>query len=258
MSDTHKPRHIKDIAHLYISNSKSMLPPPSATLLVAGDRRRCFSGLHVAGLATALAARNISVHLFERSGLLPNAGYFMSLPPRRYLRWVEGEAGVDAGLGGVTIDCASGGCTPIDDGSRRPRIDVVHLPPVYPAKPFRDTLPVVRDLTNAGTVFLMLRIKTTSVDKFAGIVEDELGPATACVLHLNDTDSPSEGDTKNVFDLGRITGWMGALGDRVPAPVRDPDSPLACEFNSIGESLLFKINQSGRKTDASRTFGISG
>ncbi len=226
-------------------------------ILIAADGKNCLSGFHAANLAAIFAAKGLHVSLFERSALLPNAGYFLSLPPGRYLPSMNIEGGLRAGIAGIRTDCSAGGCTPADDDGDRPRVDLIHLPPVYPVKPFRSILHAARVFADDITVFLMLRTLPTPVAKFAGIVEDELGPAAACVLDLGDVVPPPSPDETGIFNLGRMTAWMDGLGDRVPVVLRDPDSPPSREFTSVADTLLFKINQLRRNAGASRTSGLS-
>jgi hypothetical protein len=92
MNDGQKRRHIRDIAHLYISGSRDRTPAPRVTLVIVGENRACFSGFHAANLAAALSARGCSVRLSERSGLLPNAGFYLALSPSQYIRWDDAES----------------------------------------------------------------------------------------------------------------------------------------------------------------------
>ncbi|MEJ2719850.1 MAG: hypothetical protein P8181_01740 [bacterium] len=263
MGDTRKPRHIRDIAHLYISGSNGPVSPPSATVLIAADGRSSVPGFHAANLAAAFAAKGLHVNLFERSGVLPNAGYFLSMPAARYLPWMVTGTALESGIGGVNIDCSAGACVQPDGSGDRPRIDLLHLPLVYPVGAFRAALRMARVFADDVTVFLLLRTKETPLDKFARIVEDELGPLTAGALDLReirDQRADDAGDREDAFNLGSVTGWTTGLGDRVPAVVRDAESPLSIEIASVAETMLFKINkitQSRRNARDARTSGWS-
>lgn len=257
MGGTYRPRHIRDIAHLYISNSQSTSYAPSATLLTVGENRRCFSGFHAANLAAALSAKGVCVHLFERSGVLPNAGFFMSLPPRRYIPWEDDEDAPVAGVGGVTIDCSPKGFPTFEGDSRCPRVDVVHLPPTLPEKPFQEGLRDVRGFVQPVTILLILRIGKTTSGEIPECVARELGPVAACVLYLDDTGPHSRDDDPSVCDLGSVTDWVSALRDRVPAVIRAPDSALSRVYLAVCDRVLFKINQLRGETGAERAFGTS-
>jgi hypothetical protein len=257
MRDTHKPRHIRDIAHLYISGSQGRSYPPCATLLMAGEDRRCFSGFHAANLAAALSSKAMSVHLFERSGVLPNAGFFMSLPPRRYIRWDPNEDAAVAGVGGVSIDCSLKGFPTFKGDSHLPRVELIHLPPVFPDQPFQESLREVRDFVKSVTIFLILRIDRTNLGEISECVEKGLGPAAVCVLHLDDTDLCCPDDDPSAFDLGSLTGWKSALRDRVPVVIRAPDAALSRAYLSICDRILFKISQLRRKAGAEYAIGTS-
>jgi len=56
MGDESKPRHIKDIAHLYLSRMEQRREAPPITLLVAADTKNAFSSLHTANLAAGLSS----------------------------------------------------------------------------------------------------------------------------------------------------------------------------------------------------------
>lgn len=253
MCDARRPRQIRDIAHLYISSRQDLLPSPSAMILIAGDDRDCLPGFHVANLAAAFAGNGLRVNLFERSTLLPNAGYFMSLPPVSYLPWVEFEGRLEVEFGGVNIDCSTGTCTPTGEDRAGPRIDIIHLPPVYPTQPFQTALRKARRFNDDVTIFFLLKIKETPVRESARLVEHELGPSATFILHLGDAVIPYPGCGESVVDLGRLAGWRLDVGSRVPAITRDPNSPLSREYASLAEALLVKINHFRRITGAQDT-----
>jgi hypothetical protein len=257
MGGTYKPRHIRDIAHLYISGSKGGSCPPCATVLMAGEDKRCFSGFHAANLAAALSSKAVSVHLFERSGVLPNAGYFLSLPPRQYIPREPGEDASVAGVGGVMIDCSSKGFPVFADGADRPGIELVHLPPSIPEKPFRECVREVRGFLRPATIFVLLRIDSATSGEIPECVVKELGPAAVCVLRLDDADLCHHDDDPSTFDLGSLTDWKSALRDRVPAVIRDPDSALSRAYVSVGDRLLSRISQVRREAGAKHTVGTS-
>jgi hypothetical protein len=181
----------------------------------------------------------------------------MSLPPRRYIRWEEDEEAGAAGIGGVTIDCSLEGFPTSKDDSRLPRVELVHLPPTFPEKPFHDSLREVRDFVKPLTVFLLLRVDRTKRVEIPEWVVKDIRPALACVLCLDDAVRSRHDDDPSVLDLGNVADWKGAMGDRVPVAVRAPDSALSRTYCSICDNLLFKINEFRRKTGAAHAFGVS-
>ncbi|UCG52697.1 MAG: hypothetical protein JSW58_03880, partial [Candidatus Latescibacterota bacterium] len=180
--DTHKSRHIRDIAHLYISSVRSRSDSLSATLLIVGEDRGCFSGFHAANLGAALSAKGVSVHLFERSGLLPNSGFFMSLPPRQYIRWDKDVEAPIAGLGGAKISYTLKRSPALGDGARRPRVELIHLAPVHPELPFQEGLREARDFAGPVTILLVLRMGENARGEIIESAVKKTKPRMTCVL----------------------------------------------------------------------------
>lgn len=266
MSETHKPRHIRDIAHLYISRPRYRSKAEPVALWIAGENRGCFPGFHVANLAAAMAARDWSVEVLERSGLLPNALFYMALPPREYMGWDGCEQGPTPGLGRVTITMAPrehpeprASNEPMEKGDLPvgPRLEITHLPPLHPEGPFQSGLGEMSVQPGAVTVFLALTMDDFFKSAGAASVQ-ALGVTGWGVLHLGDTGHPSQTDDSTTFDLGNIGGWMGSLTDRVPVVVREPGSLLSRTYDSISDNLLFKVRQWRRGADADLAAGVSG
>ena len=84
MNDHRKPRHIRDIAHLYISRLPARID--RHRVWVTAISRDCFSAYHAANLALGMAHRGHVVELVEASGVLPCTAYFLRLPPRVYIK----------------------------------------------------------------------------------------------------------------------------------------------------------------------------
>jgi len=135
MNDGQKRRHIRDIAHLYISGARRRDPAPRACLLVTGENKLAFPGFHAANLAAALAARGCEVRLHERSGLLPNAGFYLALPPTGYIPWNLADDETAIGLSGVTLDYAPRRDEEVSGETTRPQVDFFHFPPLSGVTP---------------------------------------------------------------------------------------------------------------------------
>ncbi len=254
-----------------------------ATVWITGEHKRCFPGFHVANLAAALASKNCPVHLYERSGLLPNAGYFMSLSPRHYIRWDEDGKGVATGLGDVEVDCSSRRSRAFARDARIPRVEVFHVPPLFPEEHFLNTLKEIENRVTSVGILVVLGTGRIPLSGIVGAVAEVLNPATTCTLHLggpargrvedgrtfNRENGPSGGDFEGespqacreddteAIDLGCVSDWEHALNDRVPAVLRAPGSALSQAYRAAADGLFFKINDLGRKSDASRVCGIS-
>jgi len=162
-----------------------------------------------------------------------------------------------AGVGGVMIDCSPKGFPMCAEGAHPPRIEVVHLPPALPEKPFQEGLREVRGFVKPVTIFLILRINRATSGEIPECVVKELGPTAVCVLHLDGTGPCCPGDDPSAFDLGSLTDWESALRDRVPAVIRDPTSALSRAYLSVCDRLLFRISQVRREAGAEHTVGTS-
>jgi len=257
MTESRKPRHIRDIAHLYISRPQSPSRGPRASLLVTSDGKSCFSGFHAANLAAAFAARRMNTCVFELSGLLPNAGYFMALPPRRYIRWNadQNEHAISA-LAGIKIGYSPQIRPGFGRQAGRPRLDLIHLPPVFPREPFRSALEQIRDFAGARVPVLLLgRNAGRGFELIRSTVERTPGWMLCCVGLDAGISFPVDGD-RRIADLGHLGFWRGRLNDRIPVVLRVPESALARTYSSICETILFRINQLKRKAGTHRADGI--
>lgn len=266
MLENRKPRHIRDIAHLYISRPQTRTDAPAVTLCVVAEDKRCFPGFHVANIAAALSGKNCPVRLLDRSGLLPNAGYYMSISPRRYTpREEDDAAGPTPGMAGVEVDCSSGDTIALPQGSRYARVVLVHLPPLSPEDRFSEALREAKKRAGAAGILLVLRTARTADEGRLNSLAAELRPEATFALmlaelHLGRTVEsigPRMGEPGAV-DLGRIIDWERAVDDRVPPVVRSPNSALAQTYRSVSEALLFKVNDLGRKSDATRVGAYAG
>ena len=135
MTGSARPRHIRDIAHLYLSRRK--VPAAAAEegpgplhLCITSSGRNCMSGFHTANLAAALAERQSDVRIFDLSGAQPNASFYFSHPPALYLDYTgDGRQRFIPALPRVSI------AFDLDARPRRvnspgaPPVTIYHLPP---------------------------------------------------------------------------------------------------------------------------------
>lgn len=265
MLENRKPRHIRDIAHLYISRPQARTEAPTVSVCVAAENKRCIPGFHVANIAAALSVKNCPVRVLDRSGLLPNVGYYMSLNPARYIRRAVEGAGLTAGMAGVEIDCCPEGPRVVPQAFRYARVELVHLPPLSHEDRFEEAAREMKKRTGTVGILLILRVGPADESGRAGALAAELGPAATFSLVLAELHSGRAAEpvgpwagAPGTVDLGRIVDWERALDDRVPPVIRSPGSALAQTYRSVSEALLFKVNDLGRKQDASRVGVSSG
>jgi hypothetical protein len=251
MDITRKPRHIRDIAHLYISRPhyRSMAQP--AALWIAAEDRGCLPGFHVANLAAALCARDWAVEVVERSGLLPNAGFYMALPPSQYIAWEAGGDGSVSGIGRMSVAAELRGAgEPGAPGlTVKPRIELTHLPPLGAGEAFRECLLQLSARPAPLRLFLVLS-SNDSFDARSALSRHGVAVAGTGVLHLGATFRPLEAEEPGTFDLGSVGAWRHAVADRVPQVMRAPDSLLSRTYCSISDSLLSRIRELGKVADA--------
>lgn len=263
MLENRRPRHIRDIAHLYISRPQHRTPAPAVSVWVTAEHKRCFPGFHAANLAAALSSKNCPVRLLDRSGLLPNAGYYMSLPPGRYIRWQDDGEALSTGLAGTEVDCSTECSRPLPLGARAPRVELVHLPPISSGDRFRDALRNAGAADGAAGILVVLRDAGQTPAEIPPSLSVQLNPAATFVLRVGesvsggaDEDPSAWGEDSGVIDLGRVADWRGAVGDRVPVVIRTPEASLSQTYRSASEALLFKINDLGRKPHAVRAYRV--
>jgi len=246
MNDGQRRRHIRDIAHLYISGARHGEPAPRLCLVIAGQDRRCFPGFHAANLAAALAARGCEVYLHERSGLLPNAGFYFSLPPSRYIRWEDSEGETDSGLAGVTVDCSDGTVKVARGESPRARIDLFHIPPMTEKNQAMDCSAVSGEEPETPVIVVLVGGERVWDGAPAGFLE-RFDPDTVLVFRTGESGAVEReaGSTADppFSGLGAVTGWETALADRVPVVVRAPDSGLSAGYFAAADALRFKMDE---------------
>jgi len=226
--DTHAPRNIRDIAHLYLSRRRGGV----RRLAVVAADRECFPGLHVANLALALAQDGHRVRIVEESGLVMNAGCFLALPPQVYAapapRRPEGAV---RAAGGVDIRFSPEPLPDVDDGTGV--VEIVHGPPLD-----ADSGGFL-DAWSAGDVVVIAR------------TPDAL-PAAGHPWYL-EVGAASESVPGHVRRAGRIDRWERSLPDALPAVLRDPQSRLARQYRDAARRVLSPHVERRTHVDADAT-----
>lgn len=219
--EDHKPRRIRDIAHIYLSRLDRNVSRPPRRVVIAGTRRECLSGFHAAGIAAALSARGCSVRLRELSGLVPNTAFFLALPPQVHLAAADrASAEWYSALGGIALTFSSGTPEPPDGAGAV--VELFHAPPGDDAEAHRSL--VTRVAKQQGALFVML--DDGDPVGLAGDISVRVGELTPL------------GVAGAAVHRGRIERWGGSLSDPVPPVLRDPGSMLSRSFVEIGERLL--------------------
>ena len=104
MADNHKPRHIRDIAHLYISRLEKRDLSGTTSVFLLGTTRDCFPGYHAANIAAGMTSIRKPVRVIELSSVWPCSAHFLSMPPQIYLRpWKQPQDEDLAAFGSVSI-----------------------------------------------------------------------------------------------------------------------------------------------------------
>jgi hypothetical protein len=221
--EEHKPRRIRDIAHIYLSRLDRKFPEQPRRVVVAGTRRECFSGFHTANIAAAFSQRGCSVRVRDLSGLVPNAAYFLALPAAVHLAAADRETSEwYSALGGIALTFSS--TSSETSHGKSPVVDLYHAPPGESADAHRSVVSQVA--THKGAMFV-----TLDDGDPAGLT----GDISYRVGALGQGSMVPAGTS---IAKGRIERWGAAVSDPVPAVVRDPGSMLARCFSEICEQLL--------------------
>jgi len=241
MKDSRRPRHIRDIAHLYLSKKKRAMGSVPVRLLVAAQDQTSFSAFHVANIAAAMALRKARVRIHELSGILPNACFYFCHPPHVYM---GSRAPVIPGLHGIDLSFDLPGQVDGDDVDAPFHVTLVHLPPFSVE---RDVLKTADTLTDFdGETWAMLLVGDDAMlPDFQAQFVDRLGSYRSLVLStgVGRTHIDDEGPRK----LGGVFDWEASLPDRVPIVLRSPEIPLSLTYLSVCDSLLGKMVSARRR-----------
>ena len=242
-TDGHNRRHIRDIAHLYLSRAPNRRfgtgdARRPLTLLVAATDSGCFPGFHIANLAAALCARGHRVNVVERSGIVPNTAYFLALPPRVHLggssrlesEWVSAMAGIRVAFAsrGDRVDETTGG-----------DIEIMHLPPLWDG----DKHPVEGG-AEPRPILLIASGHRVRSGEIHNVMAERYGPsAWRAILY---TDSGPKSPPQEFLDLGTLPVWRNLLTDRVPAVMRDPNARVAKSYKTVCDELMGRMSKHHR------------
>jgi hypothetical protein len=226
------PRHIRDIAHLYISR---MRRPPEARvcLAVAGMSADVIPAFHAANLALAAASRGATVRVEERSGLPVNTGYFLGLDPRC---WVGGDGRVAqpvSAFPGVSFRLrgeadVSTSYDPRADAAHD--IEVVHLPP------WDSSAEHAEEVSRLGARATVLYVAER--DDGPCPWRERGGEVIRRVAFVTGAARSSVGVDREEGCVGVFTRWKRALPDPVPVIIRDPGSRLSRQYRDAFSRLF--------------------
>jgi hypothetical protein len=225
------PRHIRDIAHLYLSGVRR---PGGAgvRLVVAGVSADVMPGFHVANLALAAAARGVSTRIEERSGLPVNAGCFLGLDPRTWAARANGHRTRVVAFAGVSFERAP----PETDrdaagGAPAEGLEIVHVPPWDTGREHDRALD--RAVSRAGRAVLLYLAPDDAEPRPWRETDGHPGVLRRVVY--------VSGATRAVAGngcAGVVTRWTRALVDPLPVVVRDPGSRLSRQYRDAVSALL--------------------
>ncbi|HET6348015.1 MAG TPA: hypothetical protein VFH88_02930 [Candidatus Krumholzibacteria bacterium] len=228
------PRHIRDIAHLYLSR----MPRRDARQLrvvVAGVNRDVMPGFHVANLALAAVARGFRVRIADISGLAANAGCFMALDPCCWAAGPKGHTADVVAFSGVTFALTldgGGDGAPVSSDDTRDRIEMVHVPPWDAGSEHVRALTLAASRYGSGAVLYLAESDEAPCPWRQPDAAHH--DAVRRVLFVTRAGRAASGDDV----AGMVTRWMRALTDPLPVVVRDPGSRLARQYGEALSNLL--------------------
>jgi len=249
MSETGKPRHIRDIAHIYLSRLQSSRSVAHDRLVVCGETRKTFPAFHTAALAASVALKGsaapapLDVTVFDVSGILPNVGYYFALPAQTYLARNHDRCAVRVtALMGVKLAYSWHRNDLRSTVASSPRFEIHHIPPYEDRKRFQHALTGIRRAPAGNTVFLFITQDGERLSDMREAVSSCMGETPVYTLGIGT--GPPEFIANQV---GTVTAWESSVADRIPTVCRDPLSTLARSYQSICEGLLYKIRENRRE-----------
>ena len=276
MDKNQRPRHIRDIAHLYLSRMPAGGRGADARrVLVTAVSRDCFSAYHAANLALGIAKRGLEVELIEMSGLLPCAAYFLRMPPRVYLRHKsQSPAESLSALGGVSVrfspesepgtpEGAGEGITAGGGRRRSGRVTLYHLPPANRQDLLDAALQRVMGPgvgAGNGTRALVLAPDESKARETGRSLFDGRRDVEWKTLSLVKRITAADRSGIAGHSLGYLTGWRSLLNDPVPCVLRDPESHIARAYLSVCDVLAaagsnVKDHNDGKTNPERASFG---
>jgi|GEM_PF-6645102 len=258
--ESRQPRRIRDIAHLYLSGVERRSSAQKKTVAVAGVSVRLFPAFHAANLAAAFAASGWTVHVVEQSGLVVNAGRFLSLPAAVY---VDGPYAADetvyAALDGVSLGFSRASTMPAcaDGNGARKLVELVHVPPfesanhaeVFGELVANDDLDAVVWVCSAGWDLPALpgakdvRVGALTVE---GVGQAHAQRTADQAARAGDSGARRREVLPHALPAGRgaprIWGhaerWRQLLCDPLPVALRAPESALARAYRDVARHAM--------------------
>lgn len=257
MNETGKPRHIRDIAHIYLSRLENTRPLAHDRLVVCGESRKTLPAFHIAALSAAFALKRSAAHapltvtVFDVSGVLPNVGYYFSVPSRTCLMRNRGESsGLVTALLGIKLGFSWGPAEHEGTAQSSSGLEFHHIPPFEDRKNFQHALARLRRAPLGNTVFLFITRHGEQEREMRDAVASNLGEYPVYTLGVE------RGRREFAADqLGAVSAWESSAADRIPAVCRDPQSTLARRYQSLCEVLIYKIQENRRKCRGANTGG---
>ena len=260
MQKGRRPRHIRDIAHLYLSRTRAPAPRASFNIVVVAEGRACWPGFHVANLAAALSLRNVEVRIYELSGLLPNVSFYFAHPPQRYLRVTQRSASLALpGLGDITISHLPRERVTRHEGTRRARINLIHLPPALEERAPEATEPpldALLDPDRGETCVLALTEHKELSERVVAATERRVRPRLAFALTVKAGEA-RHAIAEELRDLGSLTNWEHRVAERVPLVLRNGDDDVARAYLSVCDSMLGQLKRMARRSDDNEVVGVT-
>jgi hypothetical protein len=267
MDGFQKPRHIRDIAHLYISRRAVPDDERRKRIYVAAASRECFGAYHAVNLALGFAQKGHDVELLETSAVLPCSGYFLRLPPRVYIKHKKQfQNDALSALGGVRIRFGAASSRARDviapDASSRvadedeptpgisvgPRrrskgiVEVYNLPPVNDLESIEAVLREAEDAEGdrepRNSRAIVIADNNPAALEAGRRVFGGRPTIDWATLSLGGQRRSRSGARNGRRSLGYISGWRPLLSDPLPCVVRDPGSHVSRSYLTVCDELL--------------------
>jgi hypothetical protein len=275
MDNTRRPRHIRDIAHLYISRSASKDGSPPKRVYITPTSRECFGGYHAANIALGFAHKGYAVQLMEISDTVPCSAYFLRLPPSVYLKQKARVAVPSQGaptdsfsaMGGVMVRFKAppnvsldiqpepGLAAGITAGLRRRTagaVDVFHLPPASDVDALNHALDRATDFgrADAGARAVVLAPSEAEAHEAGNRIFGRRPRIAWVTMSLGERSHNADRSQNGRQHLGYLAGWRPLLADPLPCLVRDPESHVSRSYFSVCDALLSLVGAEDKKYES--------
>jgi hypothetical protein len=256
MAATHRPRHIRDIAHLYLSRKPTKDRSLALNLFVCAGGKDCLSGFHASNIAAGMSMRRATVRVFELSRLLPNVAYYFSHRPEIYLKPLVGAArDCLPGVDGITIMFDSSRLSDEPPAAESFHVNLIHLPTLGATEDSAELLSTLRDrcLGERWVIYLTRDAGEPEAPRFG----EWLGASETFTLRLPRRGEPTGMPAAVGKSVGAIRGWEARVEERLPVVLRNRDSRLARDYLALCESVLVQINSLRRRREIGKREQLS-